>query len=371
MLASCNSSHQVASGECEQLGTRRACASTAMNTSAVVTASLIPRLSLQESSQSRIQTQPRIESFETSYESRLSVDGSPRQPAPERDNSFASPSPTRPQMKKRSTTLTSLPARKAHSKNDSALSKSPSVPSFHLSPDPQESKSALPILTPESPSVTPAPPLLPAPSSTSTSDNRSASQKRAPASHSSYGVETSNGPPPSFTTQRTLSQDRLWKPSPPEKSHVAQKSNAGTFYEAFEYPPTDMGEAINDQEVDSSQEELDTIDTSKKRLDEPVEGRDIDADPVMAGHSTETLCNNREQPGMGLDLTPPEGGSKDSGSDDRKSEDVFLNIAQTDAGGQELMTRSRRRKVRAFPFSIHGLHVFFFTRRFMLNMPYF
>src|SRR5262249_50515036 len=34
-------------------------------------------------------------------------------------------------------------------------------------------------------------------------------QRRPPASHSSYGVETRSGPPPSYTTQITLSQDRI------------------------------------------------------------------------------------------------------------------------------------------------------------------
>lgn len=39
----------------------------------------------------------------------------------------------------------------------------------------------------------------------------SPSQKRKPpASHSSYGIETSNGPPPSYSTQQTLSQERTW-----------------------------------------------------------------------------------------------------------------------------------------------------------------
>lgn len=34
-------------------------------------------------------------------------------------------------------------------------------------------------------------------------------QRKPPASHSSYGVETFLGPPPSYSTQRTLSQDRV------------------------------------------------------------------------------------------------------------------------------------------------------------------
>ena len=35
-------------------------------------------------------------------------------------------------------------------------------------------------------------------------------KRKPPASHSSYGIETSNGPPPSYSTQLTLSQERPW-----------------------------------------------------------------------------------------------------------------------------------------------------------------
>lgn len=117
----------------------------------------------------------------------------------------------------------------------------------------------------------------------------------------------------------------------------------------------DLDEVTDDQQVDSSLEELDlegldNTSTPRRKVDEPFEGQDIDAGVATAGHSTETLCTGREQPTRELDVPPTDEGSKGLGSDDRKSEDLFLNIAQADAGGQELMSRSERRKVSLYLF---------------------
>ncbi len=325
---------------------------TAMSTSAVATStSHIPSPSTQEWSHARSRTEPRIGSPERSHRPRLSADGSPRQPTLERDHPFTSIPPSRPSKKKRrSTTLTSIPSRKRHSSKDSALPKSPSVPTFHTKPDSQDSKPALPVPAPESLPATPAPPLLRVPSNASTTDSRSPSQRRAPASHSSYGVETSNGPPPSFTTQRTLSQDRLWKPSPPEKPNVAQRLNAEPFHEDSESASIMIDETVNDQDVNSSQEEFFTPTTPRNKVDGSIEAQDVGAGPITAGHSTETLCVSGEQLTQGLDIPSADEGSRHSGSDDRKSEDLFLSMAQADASGQELTTRSERRKVSCFLF---------------------
>ena len=44
---------------------------------------------------------------------------------------------------------------------------------------------------------------------------RSPAQKRPPASRSSHGIETSNGPPPALSTQRTYSAENTWRIQPP------------------------------------------------------------------------------------------------------------------------------------------------------------
>ena len=322
-----------------------------MNISTVVTTpSRIPHLPLQEWSHSRSHTEPLIGSPERSHQPRLSIDASPRQPAIEQNTLNTTSSPSRPQKKRRSTTLTSIPTSKSQSKKVPILTKSPSVPTFHVKPDPRDYESTPPVPAPELFSATVGTPLLRVPSNASTADSRSPSQRRPPASHSSYGVETSNGPPPSFTTQRTLSQDRLWKPSPPEKSNVAQKSTVGSFYDESDSPPRDppsmdKDEVANDPGADFNQDDLDNTTTPRRQADQSAEGQDIDTDPGTAGHSTETLCTAREHLSPRIDVQSDGEGRKSSGADDQKSDDLFLNIAQVDAGGQALVLRSKSRKV--------------------------
>ncbi|ERF73570.1 hypothetical protein EPUS_07504 [Endocarpon pusillum Z07020] len=323
-----------------------------MNISTVVTTpSRLPHLPPQEWSHSRSHTEPLIGSPERSHQARLSIDASPRQPAIEKNILNTTPSPSRPQKKRRSTTLTSIPTSQNQSKKNPILTKSPSVPTFHVKPDPRDSESAPAVPAPELCSATVGAPLLRVPSNASTADSRSPSQRRPPASHSSYGVETSNGPPPSFTTQRTLSQDRLWKPSPPEKSNIAQQSGAGSFYDESDSPPRnipsmDKDEVANDQGADFNQDDLDNTTTPGRQVDQSAAGQDIDTDPGTAGHSTETLCTAREHLSPGMEVQSDGEGRKNSGADDQKSDDLFLNLAQIDAGRQELVLRSKRRKSR-------------------------
>ena len=106
-----------------------------------------------------------------------------------------------------------------HMRRPSGILKALSYPTFHPHTECDEARpvSAHSAITPSTP---PLPP-------TSAPPNRSPPQKRRPpASHSSYGVETTLGPPPSYTTQqRTLSQDRLRPEQPKSKATaVAEKA---------------------------------------------------------------------------------------------------------------------------------------------------
>jgi hypothetical protein len=316
----------------------------AMNTSAVAaTTSRLPHNLNHEWTHSRSQTEPVIESPERGHKARLSVDGLPRQPMLERDNTNTSNSPSKPPKKKRrSTTLTSIPTRKIYARKDSGIQKSPSVPTFHTK---QDSKSALPVPASESLPATPATPLLRVPSNASTTDSRSPSQRRAPASHSSYGVETSNGPPPSFTTQRTLSQDRLWKPSGPEKSSVPQNPNSNMSLEETLTASIKLNEAMKDSESNPNQEDMDSTLTPTQSDDGHDDRQDADMEPDSAMQSRQTFYDGEDDTIRGLDAPSADEGSKNSGSDDRRSEDLFLNIAQTDSASPAVVTRSERRKV--------------------------
>jgi hypothetical protein len=130
---------------------------------------------------------------------------------------------------------------------------------------------------------------------------------------------------------------------------MAQMVNPGPSHGEQELPADEMGD-VGDEGFESSQEELDTTSTPRKKDDELIEDQDARTGAIMTGNSTETLRIGGEHNGQGLDVALAEEGSRNSGSDDRKSEDVFLNIAHSEAGGQELMTWSERRKVRLFKF---------------------
>ncbi|MCJ1244102.1 hypothetical protein MMC30_001300 [Trapelia coarctata] len=53
---------------------------------------------------------------------------------------------------------------------------------------------------------------------------RPPAQKRPPASRSSHGIETSTGPPPALSTQRTKSTESIWKTPPAEEFRQAYPS---------------------------------------------------------------------------------------------------------------------------------------------------
>lgn len=109
----------------------------------------------------------------------------------------------------------------------------------------------------------------------------------------------------------------------------------------------DKDEVANDQGAAFNQDDLDNTTTPSRQVDQSAEGQDMDTDLGTAGHSTETLCTAREHLSPRLEVQSDGEGRKNSGADDQKSDDLFLNLAQIDAGGQELVLRSKRRKVRS------------------------
>ena len=245
----------------------------------------------------------------TSY----SLDNSSLTSGTERDTGSSTSSP--PKKPKPS----ALPLRK-HKRVDSGTVKSPTVPIYHKQNHPRD----VPDLLPASLSSPP----FPKPSSKATPDNRSPVLKRAPASHSSYGIATFCGPPPSFSTQRTLSQDRLWKPGAPDK--IDSILDASTLQATK--APVAMGDSTSvtassptsgDQRMESAHSE----DAAKELPNTP--------DKVDASESPVT----DEQ-------------SKVSSSESRKSEDLFLNIAK-DSEQQHIPNKDMRKSRASLPFLSH------------------
>ncbi|KAL1971084.1 hypothetical protein VTN77DRAFT_35 [Rasamsonia byssochlamydoides] len=154
---------------------------------------------------------------------------------------------------------------------------------------------------------------------------RSPSQKRPPASHSSLGVETSTGPPPALSTQHSAFQDRILRQSTP----ISPK-------------------------------------TKSPRVDAILKQRDLSEQryrpsTLLAPHgaaarlrkmsATETYADGNAVNGVhdpDRTITPDDHNgdeARDSSPDESRSknEDVFLNIAKSTASRRDSMLERRRR----------------------------
>ncbi|OAG35004.1 hypothetical protein AYO21_10837 [Fonsecaea monophora] len=238
------------------------------------------------------------------------------------------------------------------------ISKTLSVPSFNISldHDPNDNR-------PSSSSGI-SQPSTPLHRTNSNTLQRSPSQKRPPASHSSYGVETVCGPPPSYSTQRTLSQDRIRLDRNPstrsttETTRDCSPSKANELISATEPAPARLSPVKPDQTpstTDSSADEATTLEVSSPET--------ADTQSVLTPNSTMSkeqaagvLQNDLQEkensdPQL-LRPVPSEDDSKGSSSDEKKSEDLFLNIARTDAsrGSQVQPKLDKRRSRVSLPF---------------------
>lgn len=127
--------------------------------------------------------------------------------------------------------------------------------------------------------------------------------------------------------------------------------NGGPTNEELDLLQASMNDVAQDPEEDYNQEDLEVGSTPRKEVDQSINDQSLDTTDFMAGDSTETLCTRKELLTGRMGMMSTDEGSKNSGSDERKSEDMFLNIAKAEAGGQELVSRSDRRRVSFFPFS--------------------
>lgn len=189
-------------------------------------------------------------------------------------------------------------------------------------------------------------------------------QRKPPASHSSYGVETFLGPPPSYSTQRTLSQDRVRNldrngglPRTTNTNNTTRDTSPTKSNELLVEPesitsrlPSSLKpDVTTSPNPDSSGDEINPLETSSsvtadsQSLLTPTSSMSKvspSAVAAVSGDEKENMGANRLKVGM------IEDDSKGSSSDERKSEDLFLNIAKTDAirvGAQSKMDKRRSR----------------------------
>ena len=198
---------------------------------------------------------------------------------------------------------------------------------------------------------------------------RSPAQKRPPASRSSHGIETSTGPPPALSTQRTKSTESIWKNPPVEEfrqiySHFSPKTSftsdvvsslgrGGHKGDAPAEPPTVPGSSTSGSERVSSEDGQDPANLKEKTIvatnaqlhkdnsagesHQPQEpySRDIDLEKMSAQ----------------LDMVMRRNTKTEDIRSQPSQEDLFLNLAHTDSIPDGVSSRDERRRVGAFPNS--------------------
>lgn len=182
---------------------------------------------------------------------------------------------------------------------------------------------------------------------------RSPANKRAPASRSSHGIETSNGPPPALSTQRSYSTEDAWRyPAPvdqlalrPRLTHRAlQGLAAGTTARTNSSNSTIRPADVSfDKATDPTPSET----TSTTQRDIPTYLSDMSATtPRLNDHYPSEPDQDRTirvSESTAVATGGEEGNGIKEGEKVRLSqEDLFLDLAHTDVSMQDLTDASGR-----------------------------
>ena len=297
-------------------------------TETTTTTTLINIPTLQRpAARSRSSTESAIKRTHTYHTGCLSADASTLSSGTERDSASTVSSPP-------GATKPAIPLRRKHNWDQSGIPKSPTVPIFHkkaVDNNTKVHKSGTAVRE-ETEAPLPSTPLLRTSSNASTTDGRSPGQKRAPASHSSYGIETSCGPPPSFSTQQTLSQDRLWKPPPIEKLDNTSPSDAlAQKHESREKATRDIDRPSHSVQVHTMEAIV-------------INAGDLAISSVPDNSPKQEVQTQEPASPMAEEL------GKDSSSDEHKSEDLFLKIAKEPEQPDSAIRAERRRSRISLPY---------------------
>lgn len=184
------------------------------------------------------------------------------------------------------------------------------------------------------------------------SEPRSPHPKRAPASRSSYGIETASGPPPALSTQRTLSQDKLWR-----SSNSVDPANSNKSPPQSPEPQPQADAPIRQpSSIDAVlKSESSTTPTPDKQASPPPPEQERAEKTEKEGEmSTMGTRNGRTNYANDLDRTirgpgyiNTDSGSRDSSNEENTSnnEDLFLNIAKSSSDRRDPSGRNERRRV--------------------------
>ena len=199
----------------------------------------------------------------------------------------------------------------------------------------------------------PAPPLTPGGSyfaqqpGASGAEPRSPLTRRPPASRSSHGIETSSGPPPALSTQRSYNADSPWRITPSSKTKIARPNLS-------QRPSTSASiDSIIKQAHQSTNEDSD----SSPSVARVARSKSLTHDGIgtaMAGRYSSTRSEDEEDQNTTIRMygtksnanrKSTEGGLRDKPSS--SNEDLFLNLARAESvvdDASESSTRRERRR---------------------------
>jgi hypothetical protein len=186
------------------------------------------------------------------------------------------------------------------------------------------------------------------PNNPSSIAQRSPPQKRPPASRSSHGVETSTGPPPAISTQRTYSQDKIWQPILPIESAAPPSplSKQGPEIQLNNSPPSSNDSSVKDTANTSPTGSHESSAVPSRNNSIKEEGKKM----TMTTRYMDDMANgDPDRTIRGLDAVMADQDSVATGSDKSqpRNEDVFLNIARANSGRRTAAERAERRRVSA------------------------
>ena len=171
--------------------------------------------------------------------------------------------------------------------------------------------------------------------------------RRPPASRSSHGIETSSGPPPALSTQRSYNADSPWRNSPPfdPRGIPPPRSQRPPTTPSIDSIVKTIGQPSN-EDSDSSPS-IARVARSKSLTDDRT-------DPTMAGRYKHGRFEEEEDQDSTLRVNGNtwEGRRKTRNVDGQdqsfsSNEDLFLNLAKADSvvdEGSELSARRERRR---------------------------
>ncbi|GAD97805.1 conserved hypothetical protein [Paecilomyces variotii No. 5] len=188
--------------------------------------------------------------------------------------------------------------------------------------------------------ATPAQPFL----FTAAADSRSSHLKRAPASHSSYGIETTNGPPPALSTRRSLLQDKTRRPSVNLDLSTISRSASASQLASPARKKSRLSVSIDailnsDPSAAQRREQL----PPAPRTAAPTASQNTMSSAAHLGRSVQT--SDRDQLVRSLARRSMDDSSKSSSADENRSrnDDIFLNIAKSSVNRRDSAGRRSSR----------------------------